>query len=80
IPEVDRKGCAFHLAQALFRKVQVFGLQPAYSSDNGTFKLLRKFMALCFLPVQHIEPIFRRLQIETNSAALIQFGEYIDRI
>ena len=23
IPEVDRKGCAFHLAQALFRKVQV---------------------------------------------------------
>ena len=50
---VELKDCAFHFAQALLRKVQALGLQPAYTSDNGTFRLLKKFMVLCFLSAQH---------------------------
>ena len=77
MPEVERKGCAFHLA--MFRQIQALGLQPAYTSDDGTFKLLRRFMALCFLPAQHIKPIFRRLQDEATTAPLIQFADYVHR-
>ena len=36
-------------------------------------------MALCFLPAQHIEPIFRRLQDEATTAPLIQFADYVHR-
>ena len=56
-PGVELKGCAFHFTQAIWRHIQECGLQAAYTTDDGTFKYLRKIMALCFIPAQHIAPI-----------------------
>ena len=36
-------------------------------------------MALCFLPAQHLEPIFRMLGKETNTVALKQLADYMDK-
>ena len=60
------------------RRIQECGLQVAYASDDGTFKFLRKVMALCFLPAQHITPIFRRLEQEAT-AALTPLLQYVGR-
>ncbi|KAK2166461.1 hypothetical protein LSH36_39g16043 [Paralvinella palmiformis] len=77
IPGVAHKDCAFHFAQALFRKVEALGLQPGYTSDIGSFELLKKFMALCFLPVQHIELVFRRLQTDCIVTVCGLYGQNI---
>ena len=49
-PGMEHKGCAFHLAQALWCHIQG-GLLSAYTDDEGTYKFLRKVMALCYIPV-----------------------------
>ena len=77
-PAVELKGCAFHFTQAIWRRIQECGLQVAYASDDGTFKFLRKVMALCFLPAQHITPIFLRLEQEAT-AALTPLLQYVSR-
>ena len=38
-------GCVFHWTQALWHKIQALGLQAAYTSENSTFKFLRRVMA-----------------------------------
>lgn len=44
LPEVQRKGCAFHLSQAIWRKVQELGLQKAYMDHNNVHKIIRLVM------------------------------------
>ena len=78
-PGVELKGCAFHFTQAIWRHIQECGLQAAYTTDDGTFKYLRKIMALCFIPAQHIAPIFRRLQREATTDALTPLLQYMNR-
>ena len=36
-PAVELKGCAFHFTQAIWRKIQEFGLQASYTSDDGSY-------------------------------------------
>lgn len=62
IPQAILQGCVFHWTQALWRKVQELGLQSAYNCDRGTYSLIRKLMALPFLPENEIIPMFQRLQ------------------
>ena len=78
-PTVQLKGCAFHFTQAIWRHIQEGGLQVAYINDDGTFKFLRKIMALCFLPAQHILPIFQRLQQEATTTPLTKLLQYVSR-
>ena len=44
LPDVQIKGCAFHLSQAIWRKVQELGLQKAYSDDEVVHKIIRLVM------------------------------------
>ncbi|XP_031570100.1 uncharacterized protein LOC116304498 [Actinia tenebrosa] len=50
LPGVKVQGCVFHWTQALWRKVQALGLAIAYKKDDGTYKFVRRLMALPFLP------------------------------
>ena len=79
LPEVERRGCAFHFTQAVWRKIQTLGLQGAYTSDDGTYKLLRKLMALCYLPEQHIPAIFRRLATQATTDPIKQLFSYFEK-
>ncbi|XP_078343061.1 uncharacterized protein LOC144628821 [Oculina patagonica] len=78
LPDVTVKGCVFHWTQALWRKIQDLGLQASYQSDDGTFKYLRKIMALPFLPASEIPAMFTRLKVEATTEPLQKFVEYVD--
>ena len=53
MPDCERKGCAFHLNQAMWRNVQELELQQAYANDGATYTFIRKVMALPFIPAEH---------------------------
>ena len=77
-PESTMSGCLFHWSQAVFRKIQEVGLAQAYREDNGTRKLLRKMLALPYLPAEHMEGAFRRLREQCTTEALQQVATYMD--
>lgn len=78
LPTVKIMGCVFHWTQALWRKIQALGLQSAYTSDNGTFKFLRRVMALPFLPHDQIADVFDILQEKATTVPLQEFMAYVE--
>jgi len=59
-------------------QIQDLGLQTAYQSDDGTFKYLRRIMALPFLPPSEIPAMFNCLQLQATTEPLQKFVEYVD--
>lgn len=49
-PTVTQTGCYFHFRQAIYKKIQQFGLSDNYSSDESFALELRKLSALAFVP------------------------------
>ena len=79
MPNVSIKGCAFHWAQAVWRRIQEVGLQVAYVNDSAVHNLLRMFLALPFLPEEHILPAFTKLDTKAQSPQLQSVSNYIKR-
>ena len=71
------QGCSFHWAQCIWRKIQELGLATAYRNDEDTHKLCRQFLALPYLPHEHIEPMFERLAKRATTSLLTTLVEYI---
>ncbi|XP_076045832.1 uncharacterized protein LOC143028077 [Oratosquilla oratoria] len=67
-------GCAFHWTQCLWRKVKELGLSPAYRNDDHTLKLLRQFLPLTYLPMDHIPAIFHSLSRKAITPNLAEFA------
>jgi hypothetical protein len=63
----QNKGCLFHLAQNVFRKVQHSGLATQYGTDENFSLLIRHIPALAFLPPNEIPAAFNELK--TNMPA-----------
>lgn len=78
LPEVRIMGCAFHWSQALWRKVQELGLQQGYRNDRGTHDLVRKLLALPFLPADEIPNAFHRLEAKATTEPLQALAQYIN--
>ena len=76
-PNVERRGCAFHFVQSIFRHIQEVGLQSQYNNDEGTHKYLQKLMNLCLIPAQHITRQFTELSHEANNDKLTTLCTYI---
>ena len=80
-PNVDIQGCHFHFAQALERKIKKLGLSNIYSDQNCSLRtILRKCIALPFLPAHKIEQEFVELEKEAHAsanAAMIEFVDYV---
>ena len=77
LPTVQIYGCYFHLSQAVWKKVQTLGLQVTCTEDNSTYKFIQKFLALLYLPAEHIQPIFIKLQEKAINQPLIELNHYI---
>ena len=77
LPTVWILGCFFHWTQAVWRKVQALGLQVIYSNDNATHKYIRKLLSMPYLPAQHIQPIFTKLQEKAATPPLQDLTHYI---
>ena len=63
LPGVAIRGCLFHFTQAVWRKVQEFGLATVYHADDDTRLYVRKLMALPLVPKEHIRPLFETLKV-----------------
>ena len=51
---VSVKGCFFHYAQAIWRKVQTLGLQEEYKSNPDVNEMVSKMLALSLCPIQFV--------------------------
>ena len=78
-PGTSLKGCVFHWAQAVQRKVQEVGLQTTYQQREGTHLIIRKLLALPFLPGRDIQRAFQRLRdrVEGTSQPLQEVFDYV---
>jgi len=59
---VQNKGCLFHLAQSIYRKVQASGLSVQYGTDENLSLKIRHIPALAFLPPDVIPAAFDQLK------------------
>ena len=66
-----------YLYCCLFR-VQELGLQQAYRNDRGTHNLVRKLLALPFLPADEIPNAFHRLEAKAATEPLQALAQYIN--
>ncbi|XP_067668191.1 uncharacterized protein [Haliotis asinina] len=77
---VQIKGCYFHYAQSLWRKLQNIGLSIHYQSDSGVRKWFRMLLALPFVPVTQVKDAFMFIKSDTPNAQRIEeFVEYFRR-
>jgi hypothetical protein len=63
-PNVENKGCFFHLGQSGWRKIQSCRLATRYGYDEQFSLMLRHLFALAFLPPQEIPDAFDILKLE----------------
>ncbi|KAI8517520.1 hypothetical protein Bbelb_035370 [Branchiostoma belcheri] len=75
-PTCSRKGCAFHLTQAIYRKIQrIAGLLR----EGGAYELMRKLMVLHFLPAEHIPRAFEELRELTDNLLISELTAYMEQ-
>ncbi|XP_064642953.1 uncharacterized protein LOC135497145 [Lineus longissimus] len=79
LPEVKIRGCSFHWAQCIWRKIQEIGLAPAYLHDDVTHQLCKELLALPYLPHEHIRQLFEKLAKRATTETLATFVDYIRR-
>ena len=80
IEDVSTKAYGSDWAQAVWRHIQEVGLQKAYNTAQGTWKLLKKVMTLPYLPADEILPTFEELlQTTTLTEQLQEFVAYVKK-
>ena len=80
-PSVQVHGCVFHFTQALYRKVQFYGLAPEYAKRGVHHHFLRMVMALPFIPAEHSREAFASLQehgAQYGSDDIAKFMDYVN--
>jgi hypothetical protein len=76
-PTGNVMGCLFHWTQALWWKIQEYGLCSAYKNDNATYRYLRQLMSLPFLPARTIQSMYEQLRPQASSLPLQKFVDYV---
>ena len=81
LPDVVVRGCGFHWVQAVERQFKENGLAMAYRDSEGPLRaLLRKLLALPYLPPDAIHRSFNRLEdaaLEHGDSRLADLFEYV---
>ena len=80
-PKVTLKGCFFHFAQALYRRIGLLGLASQYKTCVGTKDVCRQMMALAFLPAEYVPMLFSTLKdrCSTGGVNLKKFAVYMEK-
>ncbi|CAG8474820.1 15616_t:CDS:2, partial [Gigaspora rosea] len=60
--DIQCKGCHFHLAQSVYRRIQTTGLTVRYGTNEEFSLLIRHILALAFLPYSEILQAFDELK------------------
>lgn len=76
-PHIERRGCCFHWARAVWKKIKEYGLQSAYHKDVAVHMLCKHLLGLPFVPSRHIEPCFTRLREEATTPNMKKLFKYV---
>ena len=73
------KGCVFHWTQAVMRKVGEVGLKTTYDRRAGAHHVIRKLLALPFLPASDIPRAFEKLlqKVDSSSTEMTALFSYV---
>ena len=66
---VSLKGCTFHFAQCIYRRVMYLHLVNTYKNKLSARFIIKSFMSLTLLPLHVIPKEFAHLQLECYKAA-----------
>ncbi|KAL8614876.1 hypothetical protein ACOMHN_042834 [Nucella lapillus] len=84
LPRTAISACYFHFCQSLWRKIQELGLSAPYRQNQQLKTLLRKIMALGYLPLQLLRMNFTQLfnarrttRLMNRFPALQDFLQYV---
>ena len=78
-PNADIKGCYFHFNQALWKHIKDLGLTRAYKDNRRVKKLVKKIMALGFLPLPYVRMNFQQLRQSARTLRLVNRYPNLDR-
>lgn len=80
-------GCWFHFINSLLKRIKKLGLQKLYNKDKQFNQTIRKYIALCFIPIDQVHNFHGIIVGEINNitnedvkAGLLQFNEYFERV
>ena len=84
LPRCRVRGCYFHFCQSLWRRVQNLGLANPYRRRRCLRNVIRKFMAIGYLPVALVRQNFNMLSRDRATRRLVnrypQLGDFIGYI
>ncbi|CAF4161369.1 unnamed protein product [Rotaria magnacalcarata] len=69
LPDTSITGCWFHMCQACYRNIQEIGLMKLYESDPELRHILRAFMGLALVPIEHITDGFNLLKQKLRASS-----------
>ena len=70
-PNIEVKGCYFHFNQSLWKHVQSLGIVRAYRNDRRVKKLIKKIMALAFLPLAVLRINYQQMRNSNRTRRLV---------
>ena len=76
-PDINLRGCGFHWSQCIIRKMKSLGLYGAYRSDSRAHDLLRRLLALQFLPKEHIPFALENLRHKSDNEMFRDLCTYV---
>ena len=76
-PDARIRGCLFHYAQALWRKVQTLGLVNRYSDDPAFNRMVRRASALPLVPPHLVDEVWMTAMNEVNDPESTVFMDYV---
>ena len=80
-PTTEVKGCFFHFAQALNRKISKLGLQAAYREDATFSRFVRQTVALAFVPLRFVRLAWQPIKMSApNLPRVDKFISYFEAI
>jgi len=77
-PDVERRGCAFHFTQALWRHITMIGLTREYREDGPTKEILKEMLSLHLMPLETIRGRFAALSAKCTTEKLREFADYVE--
>ncbi|KAG0721035.1 hypothetical protein GWK47_047272 [Chionoecetes opilio] len=80
-PDLQLRGCSFHWTQAVWKRIQLYGLSIPYYKKKNTYKFLRQLLCLPFLPAEQIPETFHHLHslvLPNHSDGLHQLFAYME--
>ncbi|RWS22636.1 uncharacterized protein B4U80_00804 [Leptotrombidium deliense] len=75
------RGCLFHFAQCVWRKVQENGLVVEYNANEDVNRMVRRLLALPLIPLEQIDNVWMEIHAEApNTSSVHNLMDYMVKI